>query len=419
MGAGSGAGGEIEIELDVLIFGGGIAGLWLLDALRRGGYRVVLVEAGALGSGQTVASQGIIHGGLKYALSGVFNRSADAIKEMPGLWRGCLGGEVEPALTGTRVRADHCVLWNTKGLSSRLGMLGAASFLRSRPVRLERGDWPRALAGCGGRVYRVDEPVVDPVSLVGDLAARNGGLLLKVDGAAGLGFECDGPGGVTGVRVRRPGGGEGLCLRAGVCVFTAGAGNGWLRERVGLSGEAMQRRPLHMVVVAGGLPVLNGHCVDGRQTRVTVTSAVGDGGETVWQVGGRVAEAGVGMEAGELIAHTRGELCEVLGGVDFSGARWTTYRVDRAEAATGSGLRPETAQARLESRVVTAWPTKLALAPVLADNVKRLIEPPRQPGVGLEGPVLDRLAAWPRPSVAQPLWGPASSWIDDTSVGAV
>ncbi|HEY3967359.1 MAG TPA: FAD-dependent oxidoreductase, partial [Planctomycetaceae bacterium] len=54
------------MELDVLIFGGGAAGLWLLDQLARRGDCVLLLEAGRLGLGQTVGSQGIIHGGLKY-----------------------------------------------------------------------------------------------------------------------------------------------------------------------------------------------------------------------------------------------------------------------------------------------------------------------------------------------------------------
>ena len=62
--------GSDILPLDVLIFGGGGAGLWLLDDLAARGYRVLLAEAGDLGAGQTIASQGIIHGGLKYALRG-------------------------------------------------------------------------------------------------------------------------------------------------------------------------------------------------------------------------------------------------------------------------------------------------------------------------------------------------------------
>ena len=51
------------LPVDVVIFGGGAAGLWTLDELHRAGRSVVLLESGDLGAGQTIASQGIIHGG--------------------------------------------------------------------------------------------------------------------------------------------------------------------------------------------------------------------------------------------------------------------------------------------------------------------------------------------------------------------
>ena len=55
---------------DIVVFGGGIAGLWLLNRLRDEGNDAILLEADGLGAAQTLASQGIIHGGLKYALGG-------------------------------------------------------------------------------------------------------------------------------------------------------------------------------------------------------------------------------------------------------------------------------------------------------------------------------------------------------------
>ena len=58
------------LSTDVLIVGGGIAGLWLHARLRQLGYASLLVENASLGGGQSVKSQGIIHGGAKYALHG-------------------------------------------------------------------------------------------------------------------------------------------------------------------------------------------------------------------------------------------------------------------------------------------------------------------------------------------------------------
>src|SRR4029077_2645841 len=101
------------MHLDVMIFGGGAAGLWLLDQLSRRGDRVLLVEAGRLGQGQTVASQGIIHGGLKYTLQGTLTSAAREIREMPATWRECLAGRRTPDLRNTRLRSAACWLWRT------------------------------------------------------------------------------------------------------------------------------------------------------------------------------------------------------------------------------------------------------------------------------------------------------------------
>ena len=68
---------------DIVIFGGGIAGLWMLNCLRNQGYQAILLETDKLGSGQTLASQGIIHGGLKYALNGALGGAANIISDMP------------------------------------------------------------------------------------------------------------------------------------------------------------------------------------------------------------------------------------------------------------------------------------------------------------------------------------------------
>ena len=53
------------VQTDIAILGGGIAGLWLLNRLRGAGYSAVLLTAGELGAEQTIASQGMIHGGMK------------------------------------------------------------------------------------------------------------------------------------------------------------------------------------------------------------------------------------------------------------------------------------------------------------------------------------------------------------------
>src|SRR3989344_2815488 len=112
------------ITLDVLIVGGGIAGLWLLDECRRSGYDVLLLESKALGSGQTIASQGILHGGLKYSLARASNGFINNIKKMPPIWQACLSGLREPNISSVRLRRKYCCMWTANSFLSRISQIG-------------------------------------------------------------------------------------------------------------------------------------------------------------------------------------------------------------------------------------------------------------------------------------------------------
>ncbi len=394
------------MRLDAVIFGGGGAGLWLLDELIRRGHTALLLEAHALGHGQTIASQGIIHGGTKYSLRGWASGSARAIREMPARWRDCLEGRGRPALRDTRLCAEHCHLWGTRSLRSRLGMLGARWALHVAPRRLARSDCPAALAQCRGAVHRLDEPVIDTASFLRDLASAHRDHLLKFDMEEGIEFDRAASGDVTAIRIRRPEGDAWVALEPSRVIFAAGAGNAALRERAGLTDDAMQRRPLHMVMARGALPTLNGHCIDGGHTRVTITTNTDAAGRTIWQIGGQVSEDGVAMEPADLIAHAQREVRAVLPGIDLSTAQWTTHRVDRAEGKMPTGQRPQSVQILREGNVLTAWPTKLVLAPVLAAKISEQMHTPSGAGA-LD---LAALADWPRPEVAKPPWEEERVW---------
>ena len=400
---------QLEMDLDVLIFGGGAAGLWLLDQLSRRGDRVLLLEGGRLGQGQTISSQGIIHGGLKYTLQGLLTPAAREIREMPDIWRQSLAGRCAPDLSHTRVRAETCHLWRSDSLRSRLGMLGARVGLHVAPLDLAAADRPAVLANCPGQVARLDEQVIAPVSFLADLASQHQQRLLQIDGRR-VSFTLSSPGVVNRVVVLHPQTGQPYEFRPRQIVLTAGAGNAALRQLCGLPSEAMQKRPLHMLLLRGRLPILNGHCVDGARTRVTITSDHDAQGRTVWQVGGQLAEEGVAVDERSLIGQARRELEAVLPGIALSNCEWATYRVDRAEGAMPRGGRPDTALTLVEGNVVTAWPTKLALAPQLARMaLERLTDS--------EGGAFDlkELTDWPRPLVALPPWEMIAHWhcVDD------
>ena len=112
-----------ELHLDIAIIGGGIAGLWTLNQLRNQGYSAALFEQEALGSYQTIGSQGMIHGGIKYALAGAWSGSSEAISAMPGVWRQCLAGEGKVDLRCCRVLSEDFYLWSHANLTSRVSSL--------------------------------------------------------------------------------------------------------------------------------------------------------------------------------------------------------------------------------------------------------------------------------------------------------
>jgi glycerol-3-phosphate dehydrogenase len=395
-------GTDASHNLDALIIGGGIAGLWTLDALDERGFAVALLEPGALGAGQTLASQGIIHGGLKYTLRGLLHRSAEAVSAMPERWRQSLTGSVRPDLSSVTVRSPSTWLWRSESLRSKLGLLGARSGLRSVPIETPVAERPEVLRGAPGTVYRVDEPVLDTLSLVRAFAARHAERLIAVPGlrdAGGLTLTREG----TGVRVELPigpnGAGSRLSLRARSIILAAGAWNESLRAQLGLPPALMQRRPLHMAVVRSAPAELHGHCVDGAATRVTITTSTDSAGRLVWQLGGQLAEEGVALTAEALVNRAIDEVRAVLPGVDLRATEWGSYRIDRAERATQAGLRPDDAQiVDDDASVLTIWPTKLALAPRAAELV---LDALRARSIAPSG--AQRIDA-PRPALGEPPW---------------
>ena len=380
----------MPIQRDVVILGGGIAGLWTLDALRRAGHAVMLVERDALGAGQTIWSQGIIHGGLKYTLDGALSPSARAIREMPAIWRRALTGEAEPSLGRACVRAEQCWLWRTASMRSRLGMLGARIGLRTPVNVVEQSDRPEVLCACPGTVASLDEQVIDTAAVLARLRERNIAHLAHAppDDPAALSNSAEGiTVSLAGGRVR---------VAARTIVLAAGGGNEALRRSLGLEAPAMQIRDLHMAMARGDLPMLNGHCVDGARTRLTITSIMQAPGDVVWQLGGEIAERGVAMEPGELIQRAKAELVAVLPGLRLDGVHFATYRAPRAEGLSATGARPEDVVTRVEGDVITVWPTKLALAPRAATRVLEALSAPRSS--------VTALPDLPRPAVAKPPW---------------
>jgi glycerol-3-phosphate dehydrogenase len=382
------------ISTDVLIVGAGVAGLWLNARLRRQGFSTVLVESASLGGGQSFKSQGIIHGGAKYALHGALSGASEAIADMPRRWREALSSSGELDLSGVRVLSQAHYLWSPGTLAGNLTSFFASKAVRGRVDQVKGADLPPALQNpkFKGKVYRLAELVVDVPSLIERLAELANGSLL-----AGTQLEplMDGDD-LVGLRV------DELDIFAQRVVLCAGAGNAELLKRLGVSQPAMQLRPLHMVMVKGPtLKPLYAHCLGGGpKPRLTVTTHPAADGQWVWYVGGDVAEAdGVAREPAAQIAAVKKELTSLLPWIDLSQAQWATLRVSRAEPAQSGLTRPDNAFLSVKNRLMVGWPTKLALAPDFSDRVLAAlsydeIHPTPQP------PLTHVL----RPPLAVPIW---------------
>jgi len=172
-----------SLSTDVLIVGGGIAGLWLNARLRQQGFSTVLVERGSLGGGQSLKSQGIIHGGAKYALHGALTGASEAIADMPRRWREALAGNGELDLSGVRILSDAHYLWSPGTLAGNLTSFFASKAVRGRVDQVKGEQLPPALQHpkFKGKVYRLAELVLDVPSLIARLAELAGDSLLAAE----------------------------------------------------------------------------------------------------------------------------------------------------------------------------------------------------------------------------------------------
>ncbi|MBK3874307.1 NAD(P)/FAD-dependent oxidoreductase [Stutzerimonas frequens] len=383
-----------SLSTDVLIVGGGVAGLWLNARLRRLGFATLLVDKGTLGGGQSVKSQGIIHGGTKYALSGALTGASEAIADMPRRWREALEGKGELDLSGVRLLSDAHYLWSPGTLAGNLTSFFASKAVRSRVGQVKGDELPPALQHprFKGKVYRLSELVLDVPSLIVRLAELAGDSLLACQQIEPL---LDGNE-LVGLRV------DGREIRAQRIVFSAGGGTAELLASLGLQQPAMQRRPLHMVIVkAATLKPLYAHCLGGgTKPRITVTSHPTADGEWLWYLGGDLAEAdGVARDEAAQIAAAKKELAELVPWIDLSSAQWATLRIDRAEPAQSALARPDNAFLAEQGRLLVGWPTKLALSPDFSDRVEAaLARDGIRPG---QHPALPEL---PRPPLTGPFW---------------
>jgi len=363
--------------VDIAIIGGGIAGLWTLARLIKAGYQAILLEEDTLGSMQTGASQGIIHGGTKYALTGKLTHSSQSIQQMPQRWKDCLDGCGEVDLSEAKKLSDFQYLWSTKNLSSKLAGFFASKVMKSRMQLLPVDDFvaPFTNTGFSGELYRLDEPVLNIQSVIESIRKQFEQYIfqaqvIEINKSNGL-YQLSTPENTR-------------CLLAKNLVLTAGYGNKKLLSSLNFKQPEMQTRPLHMPMLKASsaiLPKIYAHCLGASALpKMTITAhdmsdyAHNDKAQTVWYLGGEIAEKGVGRSIDNQVSEARKEIKKLMPWMDFSPCQWSAIAVDRAEPKMDDGSRPIEPAVFESENVITAWPVKLAMVPIMVDKIMDKLE---------------------------------------------
>jgi FAD dependent oxidoreductase len=350
-----------SVNYDIVICGGGVAGLWLLNILSKAGFDVLLLEKAAVGGVQTIASQGMIHGGQRYMIGKNTSSHAEKVAPLPGRWNACLEGQGELDLRGVRVLNETQVMWPTGGRLTKLVLTSASVMLKAKTRKLDICDVPKALAGLKGiPVYELPEKVLDIASLVDVLSAPHRAKIRKgsIDS-----LSRDGHLTVSGLKIK-----------AQIVICAAGLGNEELLSLLGDDKKSSQRRPLRQLMVKTMPYPLYGHGITtSYKPRVTVTSHPLESGGYVWYLGGSIADDILSLSESDAIAFAKNEMNEIFDHIDWSGKQWATWYGMRAEAYSETGRLPNGPVIQEYGNALVIWPTKLTMAPIMGDQVLSLL----------------------------------------------
>jgi glycine/D-amino acid oxidase-like deaminating enzyme len=352
---------HLTSKYDIVICGGGIAGLWLLNVLHKAGFNILLIEKDALGGTQTMASQGMIHGGQRYMLGANPSTHAASVATLPDRWNACLCGQGELDLTGVRVLSETQVMWSTGGRLAHMALSAGTHTMKAKTRKLDGHEVPEALASLTAfPVYELPEKVLDVGSLVEALSRPHKARLVK---ACVESLARDGSLIVSGSRIK-----------AQIVICAAGFGNEEFLTMLDAGLGTSQRRPLKQLMVKPMPFALYGHGITtSYKPRVTVTSYPLQSGGYVWYLGGAIADDTLDLADDDAIAYAKREMQAIFGHLDWTGKQWATWYGVRSEAYSQNGRLPSGPVVQEYGNALVVWPTKLTLTPLLGDQVlKRL-----------------------------------------------
>jgi hypothetical protein len=247
--------------------------------------------------------------------------------------------------------------------------------MRSRSQEVEAKSLPSLFQHkkFKGQFYQLDEPVFNTLSIVKALAEPRKNNILSINAEALNATKLKDSATQVNVATKQ---GKQYTFQTKKTILMAGQGNESLLAAFNCQQPQMQRRPLKMVVLRGGLSdMIYAHCLGASvHPRITITSHRDKQGEIVWYMGGQLAEEGVNKSNEDLIATAKKELSDLIPWLNVSQSQWGVVEINRAEIKQKGVKRPDSFSIENNNTVMTAWPTKMALSPALADAVLTILD---------------------------------------------
>lgn len=305
---------------------------------------MLVLESNAIGSGQTLASQGIIHSGLKYLLGGKVNPAAREISAMPVRWRETL--------------QNSCVAAPSQHLLIPKGVMGSVTKIAAKKIlghTAQHTPAPKEIKSVGfnGSVVSLNEPVLDIKKVLATITDQK--FVRKIN----LGKDLIKK---TNVIV------NGETIHAQRYIFCTGNNNDLCAQGMRQTIKS-QKRPLLMGMIKNAPFPLFAHMV-GKTDKplATITTHTSAEGAHIWYIGGLVAERHSDADPEDTFDAIKTVFAKFFPQLDLSGVQWGVLGIDRAEGAEGGRMPNKPVIQRID-HALYCWPTKLTFAPLLADMV--------------------------------------------------
>jgi len=367
---------EDELDVDVVVVGGGVAGCWIGKTLAEAGYATAIVTVGGVGGGQTAHSHVYVHRGHLYR--------KEAVNE--------LRGEGSTLVSDLRLASNLWDQWfaelagNGAALDAAptTGLFGFTSEADAADV--EHGAWipfglksapvevvPALFTGSALTAFRaVDARCLEAGRLISTLLDSTEVPVIDGDTVELLMDDRR----VVGVRARGPG--SRTAVRGRAAVFAAGAGNRQLLAALPDATPAVRDRSSFMLVVSDpssavleplsgvfNLSADDGLFLVSRQEPPTATWLLSDGRDP--------------PAAPDWLRYICAQFEAVFPGVWRArpDLQWGYYRAPKAEVVLDEAFNRQVHShvvLEVAGNVIACWPTKLTLAPLAAKDVLDLVD---------------------------------------------